>query len=161
MDDTVKAVEQRRMESSIPIIKTSAIVPMSQCEIGEMEGSTEDAKEKAMAKDGIKEGKVRSRSKQDDLARIPARTKVELGRNGFVRKSIGQGRPRPKRIKPEAGRTRPIRTEAKAAEPEVKVVKPATLDLQEVKAGEHEEESKQAHYHRRQRQSKFEGCYPR
>ena len=67
MDDTVKAVEQRRMESSIPIIKTSAIVPMSQCEIGETEGSTEDAKDKAMAKDGVKEGKIGSRSGQKTI----------------------------------------------------------------------------------------------
>ena len=34
---------------------------MSQCETGEAKGSTEDAKDKAMAKAGIKEGKVGSR----------------------------------------------------------------------------------------------------
>ena len=64
MDDTVKVVEQRHMESSTPILKNSAIVPMSQCETGETKGSTEDAKDKAMAKDGVKEGKVGSRSGQ-------------------------------------------------------------------------------------------------
>ena len=55
---------------------------------------------------------------------------------------------------------RPIRTEVKAAESEVEVVKPATPDLQAVEACKHEEESKQAHYHGRQGQSEFEGCYP-
>ena len=54
---------------------------------------------------------------------------------------------------------RPIRTEAKVVELEVEVVEPATPDLQAVETGEHEEESKQAHYHGRQGQSEFEGCY--
>ena len=62
MYDTVKVVEQRHTESSTPILKNSAIVPLSQCETGETKGSTEDAKDKALAKDGVKEGKVGSRS---------------------------------------------------------------------------------------------------
>ena len=33
MDDTAKAVDQRRMESSTHVLETSAVVPMSQREI--------------------------------------------------------------------------------------------------------------------------------
>ena len=79
MDDTVKAVEQRRMESSTTILKISAVVPMIQCETGETEGSTEDAKDKAMAKDGFKEGKAKSRSGQRTIwpPRNESRTRHE------------------------------------------------------------------------------------
>ena len=56
MNDTTKAVDQMHMESSTPVLETSAVVPMSQRETGETEGGSEEEKDKAMAKGGIKEG---------------------------------------------------------------------------------------------------------
>ena len=67
MDDMAKAVDQRSMESSTPILEISAVVPMSKRETREMEGGSENAKDKAMAKDDVKEGKAGSRSGQNTI----------------------------------------------------------------------------------------------
>ena len=56
MNDMTKAVDQIHMKSSTPVLETSAVVPMSQCETEETEGGSEEEKDKAMAKGGIKEG---------------------------------------------------------------------------------------------------------
>ena len=56
MNDMTKAVDQMHMESSTPVLETSAVVPMSQRETGETEGDSEEEKDKAMVKGGIKEG---------------------------------------------------------------------------------------------------------
>ena len=60
MDDTAKAVNQRHMESSMSVLETLVILPMSQHETGETEGGSEEAKDTTMVKDGIKKGKVGS-----------------------------------------------------------------------------------------------------
>ena len=90
MDDTIKEVEERRMESSTPILKTLAIMPMSQCEIRETEGSTEDTKDKVMAKDGIKEGKVGTRSGQKTIWHEfrPERKSNHMGTDSVESRSV-------------------------------------------------------------------------
>ena len=89
MDDTVKAVEQRCMESSTPILKTSGVVPMNQCETRETEVSTEDAKDKAMAKDGV-QGKVGSQSGQKTIRPEfqPERKSNQVGTDSVESRSV-------------------------------------------------------------------------